>query len=247
MADESKYLIYDQWLARVLKRDVFQLVIDEELVKKTTDEVDSAYKPLGELQSRRVFIYSKVSVESLRSARFLEERGFNLIDTDVIFEKPIVPTQHFASQYDVRPAVLEDQNQIIELARKSFTYSRFHLDSAFSTEVANQTRAEWVRSYFTGNRGDNMIVASADNMIAGFLLLIYGKDGHLVIDLIAVDKKYRRKGFAKDMITYAESQCHGFTQIRVGTQLANLPSTRLYEGMGFKMAEAQYTFHYHHE
>lgn len=246
MASKHKNIIYDQWLAQILRRDVYELVVDDGLVKKAGDKTSREYDMLRELQSKCVFIYSKVSPEALWAVRFLEGRGFNLVDTNVIFDKLIVPTHDFTSRCTVRFAVSGDQNQVVELARKSFVYSRFHLDSAFPREFANTLRAEWVKNYFTGNRGDALIVALADDMIVGFLLLIYGKDGSLVIDLIAVDEKHRRRGVAKDMITYAESQCHGFTQIRVGTQLVNTPSIRLYEGMGFKMAAAQYTFHYHH-
>lgn len=246
MTIEHKNIIYDQWLAQVLQRDVYRLIVDDDLIKKAGDKASREYKLLSELQSGHVFIYSKVSPEALSAVRFLESQGFNLIDTNLTFGKLIVPIQDFTSHGTVRFAVPGDQNQVVELARRSFAYSRFHLDSAFSREIANMIRAEWVRSYFAGNRGDTMVVALADGMVAGFLLLIYGEDGSLIIDLIAVDENQRRRGVAKDMITYAESQCHGFTQIRVGTQLANAPSIRLYEGMGFKVTMAQYTFHYHH-
>ncbi|MBI2328758.1 MAG: GNAT family N-acetyltransferase [Chloroflexi bacterium] len=241
MAGKHKNLIYDQWLARTLKRDVYKLVVDDDLVKRARN-----YDRLKELQDRSVFIYSKVSPEALSAVKFLEEQGFNLIDTNIVFEKPIAPSENCTANCDLRFTIPEDQNQVVELARRSFVYSRFHLDSAFPREVADMIKAEWVGSYFTGNRGDTMVVALAGDVIIGFLLLIYGEDGTLVIDLIAVDEKYRRKGVAEDMIAFAESQCHGFTQIRVGTQLANAPSLRLYEGMRFKITAAQYTFHYHH-
>lgn len=246
MAGEHKNFVYDEWLAQILQQDVYQLVVDDDLVKKTRDEASREYELLRELQSRCVFIYSKVSPEALSAVSFLEERGFNLIDTNVIFDKVIVPTDDFTSHCTVRFAVPEDQNQVGELASRSFIYSRFHLDSAFPREVADMIKAEWVKSYFAGNRGNNMVVALADEIVVGFLLLLYGKDGALVIDLIAVDEEHRRKGVAEGMIAYAESQCHGFTRISVGTQLANTPSMRLYEELGFKIAGAQYTFHYHH-
>lgn len=246
MAGESKNFVYDPWLAQILKRDVYQLIVDNDLVKKIRDDASREYELLRKLQSRSAFIYSKVSPEALSAISFLEERGFNLIDTNVIFDKLIVPAHDFTCDCTTRFAVPGDQNQVTELARRSFAFSRFHLDSAFPREVADMIKEEWVKSYFTGNRGDNMVVALTNGIIVGFLLLLYGKDGALVIDLIAVDEDNRRRGAAESMIAYAESQCHGFTRIRVGTQLVNVPSLRLYEGMGFKIAAAQYTFHYHH-
>lgn len=246
MTDKRENVFYDQWLALILRRDVYRLTVDNESLSHAGDQVSAKYDDLlRDLTRTPVFIYSKVSTESPSAVRFLEERGFNLVDTNVIFDKLIAPTHHFEGHCAVRLAAPEDQSHVVDLARRSFVYSRFHLDRAFPSKVANMIRAEWVKSYFTGNRGNEMVVALAEGVIVGFLLLLHGSDGSLTIDLIAVDENHRRKGVAKDMIAYAESQCHGFAQIRVGTQLANIPSIRLYEAMGFKVATADYVFHYH--
>lgn len=239
--------IYDRWLARVLERDAYQLIVDDKFMEKAREESSPEYKRLEELQDSAVFMYAKVPVSALAAASFLEEHGFRLIDTNVTLEKPVVPSEAKARRTGVRFAVPDDQNQVLAIAGHGFNHSRFHLDSAFPTEVADATRTEWVRSYFSGSRGDTMVVAVAGDVISGFLLLIYGKDGRLIIDLIAVAEEHRRKGIARDMIDYAQLNCRGFSHIRVGTQLSNLPSLKLYEGMGFQISGAQYTFHYHHK
>ena len=46
------------------------------------------------------------------------------------------------------------------------------------------------------------------------------------------------------MIAFVESQ-FAPSVIAVGTQVANLPSVRLYEKLGFRLAAAQYVFHFH--
>lgn len=247
MKERNRNIVLDDWLTKILKKDVYQLVVDEELLGKVGDKASGKYKSLQELQSRSVFIYAKVSTEALPAVKFLEQQGFHLIDTNATFEKPIAKIPDYTGNSIVRFTLPEDQQQVVELARDSFTYSRFHLDNAIPHEVSNKLRAEWAKNYYAGLRGDAMVVALTDGAIAGFLLLIYSKDGPLIIDLIAVAETQRRKGIAKDMITWAEYQCKGFDNIRVGTQLANLPSIKLYEGMGFKLTEAQYTFHYHHD
>jgi ribosomal protein S18 acetylase RimI-like enzyme len=167
------------------------------------------------------------------------------VDTNVVFEKPIAPAHEFAGYCAVRFVIPSDERQVVELARRSFVYSRFHLDSAIPKAVADTVKAEWVASYFAGKRGDEMVIALVDETVVGFLLLLWGNDGVLTIDLIAVDGNQRRKGIASDMITYAESQCHGCSRIKVGTQLANIPSIRLYEKIGFRMCMSKYVFHYH--
>ena len=132
----------------------------------------------------------------------------------------------------------------MELANKSFKYSRFHLDSFFSNEVANNIKAEWVRSFFMEKRGDAMIVALIDNTIVGFLLLLQD-DERITIDLIAVDSNFRGEGIAKDMIMYSQDCYKDLSFIRVGTQLVNRPSINLYENLFFRFIEAKYVFHYH--
>ena len=246
MASKHKNIVDDRWLSEILKRDVYRLVADDDFAKKAGEKTSRENTLLTEIQSGHVFIYARVSPDAVTAIKFLEQRGFNLIDTNVTFVKSVMPARNLTGKGTVRFTVPEDRDQVVALARNSFIYSRFHLDSAFSREEADTLRAEWVKNYYVGKRGDAMVVAEAEGVIAGFLLLIHGKDDSLIIDLIAVDEKHRRKGIARDMITYAESQSRGFRRISVGTQLANLPSIKLYEGMGFKLAVAQYTFHYHH-
>ncbi len=90
-----------------------------------------------------------------------------------------------------------------------------------------------------------MMVATLDGVVAGFVLLIGGDDRTWIIDLIAVDRRHRGQGVARGMISHVEAHAEGFTRVRVGTQLANIPSIRLYAQLGFVMDEAHYVFHYH--
>jgi ribosomal protein S18 acetylase RimI-like enzyme len=132
----------------------------------------------------------------------------------------------------------------MEVARKNFVYSRFHLDRAVPNVLADKIKAEWVGNYFLGKRGDEMVVALVDERVVGFLQLLR-RNENLIIDLIAVDASQRRKGIARDMIAYAESQYDDCSHIVVGTQVANIPSIRLYEKIGFRLRSSKYVFHYH--
>lgn len=243
--DVHNNMICDLWLSQILKQEVYKLVIDDEFVKHINNHTSQEYRILHALPLKRVFIYCKVPVDAISSIKLLEELDFYLIDTNMTFEKPILPTHHFAGYWTIRFAVPSDESQVVELARKNFAYSRFHLDGNISRDAANTVKAEWVRNYFLGNRGEQMVVATVEGRVVGFIQVLYGNEKTLIIDLIAVDKKWRRKGIAVDMIAYAESNCGGFNRIQVGSQIANIPSIRLYEKLGFKMFKAEYVFHYH--
>ena len=67
-----------------------------------------------------------------------------------------------------------------------------------------------------------------------------------VIDLVAVDRRFQRRGVAKALIRGLFDQCHDHAdEIRVGTQIANAPSLRLYENCGFRVCSSVFVLHRH--
>ena len=114
--------------------------------------------------------------------------------------------------------------------------------------MADEIKAQWAGNFFKGERGDRLVVAELTEKgrqkIVGFALLATPANGQVVIDLIAVEEAYRRRGIAAEMIAFVESQ-FAPAVIAVGTQVANLPSVRLYEKLGFRLAGTQHVFHFH--
>ncbi len=238
----EKHLYYDQWLSDVLQHEVYRLDVTDEFFRireSTIREYLSSKAP------KNVFIYAKVRISDLGAINFLEKLGFHLVDTNIVFEKSIDSESRVSGPTEIRFAVPEDRQAVRSLAANSFSYSRFHLDPLITDEKANLVKASWADNFFLGKRGDSMVVASVDGKIAGFLQLLYSKED-LIIDLIAVDGLFRRKGVASDMILYAQRNLKGFNKVRVGTQLANIPSIRMYEKLEFIFSDASYVFHYHH-
>lgn len=238
-------MIADSWLTAILQCDVYRLTIDDMPAEQLKDSSFQLNNLVEQKPGVPIFIYTKVATEALSVVKWVEQMGFNLIDTNIAFDKPISSASTLTGQSEVRFAIPTDEAQTVAVARENFIYSRFHLDSAIPRQAADTVKAEWVRNYFWGRRGQQMVVAEVEGRIAGFLQLLYGPGKTLVIDLIAVDKTQRRKAIASDMIAFAEANCGEFTHIRVGTQIANIPSLRLYEKIGFRVTEAHYVFHYH--
>jgi ribosomal protein S18 acetylase RimI-like enzyme len=243
MGHES--LIADQWLSAVLKRDTYRLAMEGDAGTDMCDRAGTGYRALQDLKRGPLFLYSRVSPTRMDRIAFLEEEGFHLVDTTLTMEKPMTVAEPREVGADVRFAAAGDADETAALAGRAFAFSRFHLDPAFSRETADRIKAEWARSFFSGRRGNAMVLAEVDHRVAGFLQLLYTR-GTLVIDLIAVDERHRRKGIANAMISYAESQCGDFETIRVGTQVANTPSLRFYGKAGFLVSASNYVFHYHH-
>ena len=145
----------------------------------------------------------------------------------------------------IRFARPEDADAVVWLARASFTMSRFHLDPDISDALAAEVKARWAGNFFTGQRGDAMVVCDTDQGLGGFLQLITTPE-RLIIDLVAVAEHARRQGRAGDMIAFARRKLPR-PETRVGTQVANIASLRLYDKLGFRAVDAKYVFHFHSE
>ncbi len=235
----------DVWLSRVLSRPVYRAAAASPAVHNGTAQQAGGASLAACMLKSPVFIYAKVPADDAAAVRYLESNGFNVIETNLLLEKPVRPSSPGTAGCTVRLSAPDDAPQVVELARSNFDYSRFHMDDRFAKQEAHRLKAAWVGSYYSGSRGNAMVVALAGERIVGFLLLIFAGSDALVIDLIAVARDFRRKGVAGAMIAFAESSVHSFTTIRAGTQAVNTPSVRLYENLGFRLKAAQYTLHYH--
>lgn len=236
----------DTWLAELFGRPVYRVALTDEFIGGLAAGRDDERTAWQALRKGEVFAYAKVSPTAPLHLAFLEDEGFRLVDTNVVFDRPVNNgAAPVSGQCTVRFAVPGDEEQTVEVARRAFRYSRFHLDPNVSAGVADTIKAEWVRNYFRGSRGDAMVVAEAEGEIAGFVQLLTTRNRTLVIDLIAVDERHRRKQIAAAMIDFAAANVPDVDNYVVGTQIANVPSMRLYEKMGFRVAGATYVLHFH--
>ncbi|MGV8056586.1 MAG: GNAT family N-acetyltransferase [Smithellaceae bacterium] len=232
----------DHWLTRLLKINTFSVK-----VQPATAMDDNVHREITNiLKQSPVFVYAKCPVSNVQAVAMLERNNFSLIDTNLTLQKKISRKKILLNTDNFRLAGPADEKEVIAIARKNFSFSRFHLDYAFNKRIANAIKAAWAKAYFHGGRGDAMIVAQYGGKIAGFLqLLIDQPQKNLIIDLLAIDKAMQRRGIARAMIAFAEYSFSNLDRIRVGTQIANLPSLKLYETMGFGIDSASYVLHYH--
>lgn len=243
----SEHLLPDPWLASLLHRTVYKLEVGDPFTSKIQEDALFS-KELNQVLSEKVFLYSKVQTSASARISLLQDLGFKLVDTNLTFEKKIGAMRPENLDGNVRFADAAEEDAVAKIARESFKFSRFHLDRNIDKDVANLIKEEWVRNFFRGKRGDHLVVAASSGKIGGFLQLLLNKEPDLMtIDLIAVDHGSRGQGFGRDMITFCEAKFPERTRFHVGTQVANVPSVRMYESMGFRLVNSVYVFHYHHE
>jgi ribosomal protein S18 acetylase RimI-like enzyme len=226
----------DNWLSGRLEKQAFRLDVPAGGI------LAAELRPTLASINAPCFVYCKVPAAQMRTAHALEGNGFRLVDTLLTLERPMSPP--VPGNGNARLSEPEDRLSVTQVARESFSFSRFHADPKIEREVANQIKADWAGNFFSGQRGDAMIVAEAQHRIVGFLQLLIPAQT-LIIDLIAVHPSHRRQGYAAAMIACAQRHFSNLAAIRVGTQAANIPAVRMYERLGFRLMAAHYVLHYH--
>jgi ribosomal protein S18 acetylase RimI-like enzyme len=179
-------------------------------------------------------------------AHALVNAGFRIVDVNVIFERQPAAGPARDQSILVRDIQPADETAALEIAHTAFRYSRFHLDPLLAKELANRIKREWVANYIRGQRGERLLVAEVDGKIAGFLALLETSDQTGVIDLIGVANDMKGRGGGRSMVQHHVHESVGrYQRLIVGTQIANLPSMRLYEHCGYHISSAAYVLHAH--
>ena len=223
----------DAWLSRVTGMACFSM---------------SAPAP-GELPSFApasgpAFFFTKVPVADVALLNAYARQGLRVVDVNLVLERsgPDVPV---GVEPGVRVATPAEAEAAVGIAGRCFRQSRFHLDPEFPEGMGDRIKGEWVRSYARGTRGSELLVASGPSGPAGFLAVLEQPDA-ACIDLVGVEPSAQGKGTGRRLVEeFARRWLPRAGRLRVGTQAANTGSLRLYEGCGFRMAQASYVMHAH--
>lgn len=202
----------------------------------------------GDVESIRklspCFVDVKIDTRNSEALIKFQKAGFYLTDTNVQFIKKI-ENSSFHETPQVRPAMERDSSSVRRIASEVFLSNRFHRDPFISHSISAKIKEEWVGNFFSGKRGDAMLIAEIDGVVAGFILLLEQKEKkETLIDLIGIDTPFQGKGLAKQLIE-ASGRVFQSNQIRVGTQLSNPSSIFLYQRLGFTFDSSNYSLHLH--
>ncbi len=74
--------------------------------------------------------------------------------------------------------------------------------------------------------------------------MIIKKDTAL-IDLINIKKKYRNKGYAKELINQSFVNNKRIKFLKAGTQQTNIGAIKFYKSIGLRLKEKYLVFHLH--
>jgi ribosomal protein S18 acetylase RimI-like enzyme len=236
----------DAWLSALFDRPVFQ-------VRAAEAPGEAGAVVSGHARSQRqAFYFAKVGVAEVATVAALSRAGMSVVDVSVTFglaARSAAPVEALPAGLEIREARDADAAAVLDIAETSFRYSRFHLDPLIPNRLANQIKREWVASYLARRRGECLWVATVEGRPAAFLAVIGGDDHGLrlkIIDLMAVASSFRQKGIGRALVRFFLARyAASCDRLRVGTQIANVPSCRLYEAAGMTIDRADYILHMH--
>ncbi len=136
--------------------------------------------------------------------------------------------------------------RILDIANKSFKYSRFLNDPWLPPKEAKGLYARWVEDAF-GKPGRFFVIAKRHGVLMGFLLFSMDMSASSArIELIATDKVHRGESVGRSLITTMEIvlRQRGIATVHVGTQLDNLSAFGFYTSCGFKFFTCNSVYHY---
>ncbi len=179
----------------------------------------------------------------------LEQLGFRVVDGILTFGRDLHDLAAAAGIENVRPAEGKDVPILCEIGKASFSLDRFHSDPAIDKAKADEIQRAWVENACKG-AADHILVADVEDEVAGFTTLRLDrlaanqlgiKIG--TVELVAVSSRFRRRGLANALCLASLHwfRDQGCSWVEVGTQLANIQATRLYESTGFRLIASSVT------
>jgi dTDP-4-amino-4,6-dideoxy-D-galactose acyltransferase len=243
--DVQARLTRDTWLSETLGRAVFRMESPASIGQADMLAVEMARLSNG----GDAFIYAKLPTADIPACIALTNAGFAIVDTNI--------TLSWADgdlgandKVTVGIAKREQFDAIPKIAERCFRWSRFHLDPKIPSSVANLIKRRWIENYVVGKRGSALYAAEIDGAVAGFLAVLESKIQNravAVIDLVGVAPEFQGRGVGAALVrTFVRDWINRVTELRVGTQAANVQSLRFYERCGFRIVESSYVLHAHY-
>ena len=235
----------DVWLGETLGKPAFRWTGAEE--DSMPERISNAMHELA--NGRGAFFFARVPAAHVPVASRLTSAGFRIVDTNVTLAWTATSLPE-ASHVTVRDAREDQFGAVQDIASTTFRWSRFHLDPLIPKDVANRVKRLWIESYCRRRRGSALYAAEVDGRTAGFLAVIESRHdsrGTAIIDLVGVARGAEGRGVGTALtMHFVREWKDRADELRVGTQVANTRSLRLYERLGFRVAESAYVLHAHY-
>ncbi|PIC85455.1 hypothetical protein CSV72_13665 [Sporosarcina sp. P20a] len=167
-----------------------------------------------------------------------------LADMNVQFEKEIQKEENSSDIESYIYNSFPENKEVKNIAQNEFIHSRFINDPYLSTCKKNNVYLHWINSAFN-KKNKYFIITKRENEIAGFILFSKNDDKTIIVELIAVDKRFANKRVGKSLMSKLEefSFQNKFTKIQVGTQINNIVANNFYSKLNYRFKGCSSIYH----
>lgn len=167
-----------------------------------------------------------------------ESLNFKLVDQKITYKILDLQTKDISDFSETQFYSHNDTayRDLLNLALQSGEYSRFKIDPYFKNSEFVRLYTEWLNKSINKTLASHIIIKKDNEKIVGFATLTKKSQSLADIGLVAVDKDYRGRGIAKEIIlkSIILAKSLGYEEIQVVTQLDNIPANILYKKCGFE-------------
>jgi dTDP-4-amino-4,6-dideoxy-D-galactose acyltransferase len=190
-------------------------------------------------------LYFLADADDAATVRAAEANRFSLVDVrltlDCLVERG---TGVSSGDGTIRPARPDDLPHLMDVARVSHRYTRFHADTRFDPARSDELYAQWIERSVAGELADAVWVVDIDEAPRGYITASRGVTA-ASIGLIAVAPEYRGRGYGDQLLRTMMhwSATEGLGRVSVVTQGRTAPAVRFYERAGFTASTVEFWYH----
>ena len=195
-------------------------------------------------------IYFLAAADDTPTIRAAESAGFRLTEIRMTFDRAVPPAPQAPPAapggLTVRAFRESDLPALRDIARASYTDSRFYQDSSFPPEKADEMFDVWTTK-LARQAPDGVLVADAGGHVAGYVACErVPADAALArLTLIAVAASHRGRGAGRALVESALAWAgdRGLTRMELVTHGRNVAAQRLYQRCGFVTRSVHVQYH----
>lgn len=238
MTEKSKFK-KDIFLSQVFKKPIYKL--QNNLIKKIK-------------KTNFLFAYIRTKKKNNNIKKNFKTA---FVQKEILFEKSFSNNKNSYSHFQSDITVLRKKKKkfyskkkrelLSKLCANSFTKSRFFEDKNINIKFAKKIKSLWINNFFKNKRADYLFIKEINNKPIGFLL-IKKINKNFIIDLVAVEKKFRGRGIASELLKYCEYYLlkkNNSFKISALTQSLNFESIKFYKKNNYKIKQTGYVYHLH--
>lgn len=196
------------------------------------------------------YLFMRIDASDVDLLHQLEERGFRVVDGILTLARRVDPAVSPAEGFSWRLATPGDIPRLREIGAAIYRHDRFHVDPAIGPGIADRLHAEWLENSVVGRAADFVVVHPREGPVDAFVTCSIDRSlepwlgvPHGTIVLVGTALQAARQGLARELTraSLAELGRRGVGWAQVGTQLSNIPASRLYEQCGFSLVASSLT------